>query len=105
MTVRWSRASEPRHPDLLKTTSMRIPRRQFLSFVLLLSLCAMSPVVFQANAAEVNAARTMPDTSDLEKRQKALALFSQGNRLEALPLLEELVQRSPQHAELLADLA
>jgi tetratricopeptide (TPR) repeat protein len=84
---------------------MRIPRRQFLSFVLLLSLCAMSPVVFQANAAEVNAARTMPDTSDLEKRQKALALFSQGNRLEALPLLEELVQRSPQDAELLADLA
>jgi tetratricopeptide (TPR) repeat protein len=84
---------------------MRIPRRQILSFVLLLSLCAMSPVVFQANAAEVNAARTMPDTSDLEKRQKALALFSQGNRLEALPLLEELVQRSPQDAELLADLA
>jgi Flp pilus assembly protein TadD len=84
---------------------MRILQRPTLSLVLLLGLRAMSPVVFQANAAEVNSALTMLDTSDLEIRQKAVGLFSQGNRLEALPLLEELVQKSPQDAELLLDLA
>ncbi len=83
---------------------MRIPQRPNLSFVLLLSLCAMPPVVFQANAEQANAARANPGTSDQEKRQKAVALFSQGKRLEALLLLEELVQKNPQDAELLADL-
>jgi len=85
---------------------MRIPQRPNLSFVLLVSLCAMPPVVFQANAAQAqaNAARAEPDASDQEKRQKAVALFSQGKRLEALPLLEELVQKNPQDAELLVDL-
>ena len=85
---------------------MRIPQRPNLSFVLLVSLCAMPPVVFQANAAQAqaNAARAEPDASDQEKRQKAVALFSQGKRLEALLLLEELVQKNPQDAELLVDL-
>jgi Flp pilus assembly protein TadD len=83
---------------------MRIPQRPNLSFVLLVSLCAMPPVVFQANAAQENAARAKPDASDQEKRQRAVALFSQGKRLEALLLLEELVQKNPQDAELLVDL-
>jgi tetratricopeptide (TPR) repeat protein len=83
---------------------MRIPQPPNLSFVLLLSLCAMPPVVFQANAAQENAARTTPDASDQEKRQEAVALFRQGKRLEALPLLEQLVQMSPQDPELLVDL-
>ena len=83
---------------------MRLPQRPNLSFVLLVSLCAMPPVVFQANAAQANAARAKPDASDQEKRQRAVALFSQGKRLEALPLLEELVQKNPQDAELLVDL-
>jgi Flp pilus assembly protein TadD len=81
---------------------MRLPQRLNLSFVLLLSLCAMPSVVFQASATETNAARA--DTSDQEKRQKALVLFSQGKRLEALLLLEELVKKNPQDAELLVDL-
>ncbi len=82
---------------------MRILRRPKFSFVLLLSLCAIPPAVFQADAAQ--AAQAQPDASDQEKRQEAVALFNQGKRLEALPLLEELVQRNPQDAELLVDLA
>ena len=80
---------------------MHTPRR--LSFVLLLSLCATPPVVFPAHAAEVDAAK--PDTFDQEKRQQAVLLFSQGKRLDALPLLEDLVQSDAQDAELLVDLA
>ena len=80
---------------------MRMPRR--LSFVLLLSLCAMPPVVFPVHAAEVDAANA--NTSDEDKRQKAVALFGQGKRLDALPLLEDLAQKNPQDAELLVDLA
>jgi tetratricopeptide (TPR) repeat protein len=81
---------------------MYVPRRPNLSFVLLLSLCAMPPVVFQANAAQENAAKQ--DPSDQERRQAAVALFSQGERLKALPLLEELVHKNPQDTELLVDL-
>ncbi len=72
--------------------------------MLLLCLCAMPPVILQANAAQLNAASAEPDASDQQKRQKAVALFTQGNRLEALPLLEELVQKNPRDGELLVDL-
>lgn len=82
---------------------MRIPQPN-LSLVLLVSLCAVPSVVFQSNAEQVNAPRANPDASDQEKRQKAVALFSQGKRLEALLLLEDLVQKNPQDAELLVDL-
>jgi tetratricopeptide (TPR) repeat protein len=85
---------------------MRSPQQSSLSFMLLLCLCAMPPVIFQANAAwaQVNATSAEPDASDQQKRQQAVALFSQGKRLEALPLLEELAQKNPQDAELLVDL-
>jgi len=39
------------------------------------------------------------------KRQQAMQLFEQGKRLEALPLLEELVQKNPKDDELLVALA
>jgi tetratricopeptide (TPR) repeat protein len=45
------------------------------------------------------------DASDEPKRQTALSLFSQGKRLEALPLLEELAQKDPQDSEVLVLLA
>lgn len=83
---------------------MRIPQRPNLSLVLLMGLCAMPPVLCQTNAAETNAAQAKQDTFDQEERQKAVALFSQGKRLEALPLLEELAQKNPQDVELLVDL-
>jgi Flp pilus assembly protein TadD len=82
---------------------MRIPRRHDLSLVLLLSLCAMPPLGFQANAAQPDAAQGQPNASDQE-RQQAVTLFRQGKRLEALPLLEELVQKNQRDAELLVAL-
>ena len=74
------------------------------SFFLLICLdfCVAAPWLIAQPAS--NAARN-PDASDQAKRQAALALFSQGKRLEALPLLEELVQKSPQDPELLVALA
>jgi tetratricopeptide (TPR) repeat protein len=77
---------------------MRISQQMNLSFILALCLYAMPPVVYGANAAQTNA-------SDQQKRQEAVEFFSQGKRLEALPLLEEQVQKDPHDAELLVDLA
>jgi tetratricopeptide (TPR) repeat protein len=45
------------------------------------------------------------DASDQAERRKAEALFAQGNRLEALPLLEDLVRKNPNDNEMLVDLA
>jgi Flp pilus assembly protein TadD len=86
-------------------TSMRIPRQSSLSLVLLLCLCATPPAIFAANAAQQDAAPAKPDAGDQQKRQEAMTLFGQGKRLQALPLLEELVQKNPQDAELLVALA
>lgn len=47
----------------------------------------------------------VPDASAQAKRQAALSLFAQGKRLDALPLLEDLVQNSPKDPELLVVLA
>lgn len=41
---------------------------------------------------------------DLAKRQKAIALFNQGKRLEALPLLEDLAREDPKDSEVLVAL-
>jgi tetratricopeptide (TPR) repeat protein len=69
--------------------------------VLLLNVfVALLLVVAQANTDASSQA-----ASDQAKRQKAVALFNQGKRLEALPLLEELVQKNPQDSELLVALA
>jgi hypothetical protein len=78
---------------------MRTPRRPNIWFVLLLSLCATPPLLFPAKAAQSDTAQAKPDASDQEKRQEAVTLFSQGKRLDALPLLEELVQMNPRDAE------
>jgi tetratricopeptide (TPR) repeat protein len=84
---------------------MRILQRPNLSLVLFLSLCAMPAADFQANAAQDNAAQVGPDAVAKDERQKAVTLFNQGKRLEAQPLLEDLVRKNPLDAELLVDLA
>jgi tetratricopeptide (TPR) repeat protein len=69
-------------------------QRLFLALVLFLfAFCA--PVAAQANA----------DAPDQTKRQRAVALFNQGKRLEALPLLEELAQKDAKDSEVLVALA
>lgn len=51
------------------------------------------------------AARAQSDPANQAKRQKALKLFSEGKRLEALPLLEELAEKNPNDGEILVELA
>jgi tetratricopeptide (TPR) repeat protein len=46
-----------------------------------------------------------PVNSDQSKRQKAVELFNQGKRLEALPLLEDLAKADPKDREVLVALA
>ncbi len=50
-------------------------------------------------------AQVNPDTSDQARRQKAVALFDAGKRLEALPLLEELAQKDAKDSDVLVALA
>src|SRR5215469_15003360 len=50
-------------------------------------------------------AQTQRDAAYEGKRRQAIKLFQQGKRLEALPLLEELVQKTPKDDELLVALA
>ena len=68
-------------------------RRLFLGPALLL-------FVFLAPAAHGG-----PDASDQAKRQRAIALFREGKRLEALPLLEQLAQKDSKDSEVLVALA
>src|SRR5215475_8014800 len=50
-------------------------------------------------------AQTQRDAAYEGKRRQAMQLFEQGKRLEALPLLEDLVQKNPKDDELLVALA
>jgi tetratricopeptide (TPR) repeat protein len=74
---------------------MPIPeqRTSFLAFIVLF-LLSLPPTV-----------QPGVDTSDQAKRQTAISLFNRGERLEALPLLEELAQNDPQDSEVLVALA
>ena len=56
-------------------------------------------------AAPCAAAQAGPDAAYQAKAEKASELFSQGKRLEALPLLEELVKANPKDDEVLVALA
>jgi tetratricopeptide (TPR) repeat protein len=58
-------------------------------------LVASSPLTAQTNA----------DASDRASRQRAMALFREGQRLEALPLLEDLAQKNFQDGDVLVALA
>jgi tetratricopeptide (TPR) repeat protein len=80
---------------------MRVTRRRSLILVLLLNPC----VVFPPVPGQANTVAAGPAAADPARRQKAVALFVQGKRLEALPLLQELAEQNPQDAELLVALA
>jgi Flp pilus assembly protein TadD len=68
-------------------------RRVLLAVSLL--LFASSPLIAQTNAV----------ASEQANRQRALALFREGKRLEALPVLEGLAEKDPKDAEVLVALA
>ena len=71
------------------------PRRSFFLILLLNLGVALAPAMAQPN----------PNASDQIERKKAEALFAQGKRLEALPLLEDLVLKNPKDDEMLVALA
>jgi tetratricopeptide (TPR) repeat protein len=56
-------------------------------------------------AAPRATAQTAPDAGYQARRQQAVALFSQGKRLEALPLIKELVETNPKDDAMLVALA
>jgi tetratricopeptide (TPR) repeat protein len=62
--------------------------------MLTLFLCISLPLVAQVSADSVR-----------PQRQKAIALFNEGKRLEALPLLEDLAKKDPNDSEVLVALA
>jgi tetratricopeptide (TPR) repeat protein len=74
---------------------MRLRNWRSLVPGLFLSLCVSTCLV----------AQTRPKASYQAKRQKAAELFDQGKRLEALPLLEDLVQTNPKDDAMLVALA
>jgi len=74
---------------------MRSHKSRQLFLLPLVLLFACSPLTAQTNA----------DVSDRAIRQKAMALFSEGKRLEALPLLEDLSQKNPKDDQVLVALA
>ena len=74
---------------------MAVPKNRRLYLAAFLLLFASSPLIAQTNAV----------ASEQAGRQRALALFSDGKRLEALPLLEGLAEKDPKDAEVLVALA
>ena len=74
---------------------MRLCKWRSLLLILFLGLSVAPCTTAQAGA----------DTAYQVKRQKAGELFSQGKRLEAVPLLEELVKANPKDDEMLVALA
>ncbi len=71
-------------------------RKQFLLELVLFLSAGSSPLLGASQADEA---------TYLAKRQKAETLFSNGRRLEALPLLEELAQANPKDDAMLVALA
>ncbi|HEV3253957.1 MAG TPA: tetratricopeptide repeat protein [Candidatus Acidoferrales bacterium] len=75
---------------------MRARTQRSLLLILLLNLLvSLPPAVAQQKG----------DAAELAKRHRAMALFGEGKRLEALPLLEELAEKNPQDSEILVALA
>ena len=74
---------------------MRSHELQKFFLLTLVLLFACSPLTAQTSAV----------ASDRASRQSAMALFREGKRLEALPLLEDLAQKNPQDGDVLVALA
>ena len=65
----------------------------------------LAPVLLLFVVLALTGAQRNATITDQARRQKAIALFSEGKRLEALPLLEELAQKDPKDSEVLVALA
>ena len=92
----------PLLPKLRETNSISVQNRMEwfgrtnCLFLALFMFCSLNACL---------SAQVSPDASVQAKRQRAVALFEQGKRLEALPLLEDLAQKNPNDSEVLVELA
>lgn len=67
--------------------------------------CAFTILLFASiTLAGLARASLSTNSPDLAKRRQAIALFNQGKRLEALPLLEDLAREDPRDSEVLVAL-
>jgi Flp pilus assembly protein TadD len=76
---------------------MAMPIREWRRFLLALFLVPFSSLSLSAQSSR--------EASDQAKRERAIALFNERKRLEALPLLEELAEKDPKDGEVLVALA
>jgi Flp pilus assembly protein TadD len=74
-----------------------MPIREWRRFFLVVFLVLFSSLSLSAQSSR--------EASDQPKRQQAIALFNEGKRLEALPLLEELAEKDQEDGEVLVALA
>ena len=80
---------------ILDKREMAVQKNRRVLLAVFFLLFASAPLVAQTNAV----------VSEQANRQRALALFSEGKRLEALPLLENAAKKEPKDAEVLVALA
>jgi tetratricopeptide (TPR) repeat protein len=81
--------------SILEKSGMAFQKNRRLFLAASFFLFASFPLIAQTNAV----------SSEQANRQRALALFSEGKRLEALPLLEDAAKKQPQDAQVLVALA
>lgn len=81
--------------SILERSGAAVQKNRRIFLAASLFLIVSFPLVAQTNAV----------ASEQANRQRALALFSEGKRLEALPLLENAAKKEPKDAEVLVALA
>jgi len=84
---------------------MRFHRLQSLILMPLLSIVTTLVCAQEHTHTHTPPAHTQGDAAYQAKRQQAMQLFDQGKRLEALPLLEELVREDPGDEEVVVAMA
>jgi len=84
---------------------MRFHRLQALILTPLLGVAATAACAQEHTHTHTPPAHTQGDAAYVAKRKQAMQLFDQGKRLEALPLLEELVKEDPDVEEVVVALA
>jgi tetratricopeptide (TPR) repeat protein len=84
---------------------MRFHRLQALILMPLLGIVATLSCAQEHTHTHTPPAHTQGDAAYQAKRKQAMQLFDQGKRLEALPLLEELVQEDPGDEEVVVAMA
>src|SRR5947199_10241681 len=84
---------------------MKFHRLQAFILMLFLGIVATLACAQEHVHTQTPPAHTQGDAAYQAKRQQAMQLFDQGKRLEALPLLEDLMREDPEDQEVVVALA